>query len=248
MCNQKLGWMAISFGRNMDDSPMVVVWPSCGADGEYNSVALSQRKMPYEVMPTPDPHPPFALAHRYLCHLGEPPHSVHAERAAGQDVEHHLGIQPHAPGIGGLGCSHINTPKNRLRQAQPDAHPYHPRRATSPLPPVHPRHSHSHSHPEDKGDDAHDDEKAEDEGEEGESHDDKGGGGSSVSFVHGALCTVGLLLVLPSGALMVQYAKATGSPMVFLLHRLLPFGVGSCLFPLPQVRFNQLRVIQPARP
>ncbi|KAH9024742.1 hypothetical protein EDB85DRAFT_1894184 [Lactarius pseudohatsudake] len=81
MGNQKLGWMPVAiFRRNMDDSPMVVVWPSCGADGEYNSVALSQRKMPYEVMPTPDPHPPFALAHRYLCHLGEPPHSVHAER------------------------------------------------------------------------------------------------------------------------------------------------------------------------
>ncbi|KAH9026555.1 hypothetical protein EDB84DRAFT_337799 [Lactarius hengduanensis] len=58
--NQMLGWMAIGFGRNMGDSPMAVVWPSCGADGEYNSVALSQRKAPYEVMPTSDPHPPFA--------------------------------------------------------------------------------------------------------------------------------------------------------------------------------------------
>ncbi|KAH8997051.1 hypothetical protein EDB83DRAFT_2534312 [Lactarius deliciosus] len=47
------------FGRNMGDSPMVVVWPSRGADGEYNSVALLQRKV-YEVMPMLDPHPPFA--------------------------------------------------------------------------------------------------------------------------------------------------------------------------------------------
>ncbi|KAH9026558.1 hypothetical protein EDB84DRAFT_1501677, partial [Lactarius hengduanensis] len=39
--NQKLSWMVIGFGRNMGDSPMVVVWPSRGADGEYNSVALS---------------------------------------------------------------------------------------------------------------------------------------------------------------------------------------------------------------
>ncbi|KAH9026697.1 hypothetical protein EDB83DRAFT_2678792 [Lactarius deliciosus] len=56
----KLGWMAIGFGRNMGDSPMVVVWPSHSADGEYNSVALLQCKVLYEVMPTPDPHPPFA--------------------------------------------------------------------------------------------------------------------------------------------------------------------------------------------
>lgn len=47
------------FGRNMGDSPMVVVWPSRGADGNYDSVTLSQRKAPYETMPTPDPHPPF---------------------------------------------------------------------------------------------------------------------------------------------------------------------------------------------
>jgi len=44
----------------MGDSPMVVVWPSRGAEGKYTPVALSQRKAPYEVMPTPDPHPPFA--------------------------------------------------------------------------------------------------------------------------------------------------------------------------------------------
>ena len=43
----------------MGDSSMVVVWPSRGENGEYNSVTLSQRKAPYEVMPTVDPHPPF---------------------------------------------------------------------------------------------------------------------------------------------------------------------------------------------
>jgi hypothetical protein len=47
------------FGRNMGDSAMVVVWPSRGPSGNHDSVTLSQRKAPYEVMPTPDPHPPF---------------------------------------------------------------------------------------------------------------------------------------------------------------------------------------------
>ena len=43
----------------MGDSPMVVVWASGGASGIYDSVTLSQRKAPYEIMPTPDPDPPF---------------------------------------------------------------------------------------------------------------------------------------------------------------------------------------------
>ncbi|KAH9016722.1 hypothetical protein EDB84DRAFT_712702 [Lactarius hengduanensis] len=127
MGNQKLGWMAISFGRNMDDSPMVVVWPSCGADGEYNSVALSQRKVPYEVMLTPDPHPPFALAHRYLCACS--PRLFPSSRSVQATLENPRivftrnniiwAIQPHA-GIGGLGCSHINinTPQNWPQHAQ----------------------------------------------------------------------------------------------------------------------------------
>jgi hypothetical protein len=44
----------------MGDSPMVVVWPSRGAEGIYDFVTLSQRKAPYETMPTPDTNPPFA--------------------------------------------------------------------------------------------------------------------------------------------------------------------------------------------
>ncbi|KAH9170946.1 hypothetical protein EDB89DRAFT_1223118 [Lactarius sanguifluus] len=75
--------------------------------------------------------------------------------------------------------------------------------------------------PEDE-DDRHDDEKAEDEGE---SHDDDGDSSGSASFVHGALCTVEFLLVLPSGVLVARYAKATRSPRAFLFHRLLQFGV-----------------------
>jgi hypothetical protein len=54
------------FGRNMADSPMVIVWPSRDADGRFD-VMLSQRKAPYETMPKPDPNPPFvadlALTH-----------------------------------------------------------------------------------------------------------------------------------------------------------------------------------------
>ncbi|KAH9025299.1 hypothetical protein EDB85DRAFT_1983785, partial [Lactarius pseudohatsudake] len=44
----------------MADSPMVIVWPSRDVDGAFGSVTLSQRKLPYETMPTPDPNPPLA--------------------------------------------------------------------------------------------------------------------------------------------------------------------------------------------
>ncbi|KAH9026688.1 hypothetical protein EDB83DRAFT_2319748 [Lactarius deliciosus] len=152
------------FGRNMGDSPMVVVWPSRGADGEYNSVALLQLKALYEVMPTPDPHPPFAaklsLTDTYVTMENPQIAFMRNVNPAGRDVEQHLGIQPHT-GIGGLGCSHINTPQNWPRHAQPDVHPYHPRQATSPSPPSSP----DIPIPKTKMIDVHDYEKAEDEGE-----------------------------------------------------------------------------------
>jgi hypothetical protein len=53
-----------------------------------------------------------------------------------------------------------------------------------------------------------------------------GGGGGFASFVHAGLCILAFLLVIPSGALVVRYAKATGSPAAFNLHRYLQFGVG----------------------
>lgn len=48
-----LGWMAIGFGQQMANSPMVILWPN--SDG---SITLSQRKAPGEVMPTVDSNPP----------------------------------------------------------------------------------------------------------------------------------------------------------------------------------------------
>ena len=52
------------FGHFMADSAMVIMWPSrddvdADANGSNSSVTLSQRRAPYETMPTPDPDPPF---------------------------------------------------------------------------------------------------------------------------------------------------------------------------------------------
>ena len=55
-----------------------------------------------------------------------------------------------------------------------------------------------------------------------------GGRGGSASFVHGALCIAGFLLVLPAGAIVARYAKVTGNARAFQLHRLLQFVLGSC--------------------
>jgi hypothetical protein len=43
----------------MRDSAMVIMWPTRDTDGSDASVTLSQRKAPYETMPTLDPDPPF---------------------------------------------------------------------------------------------------------------------------------------------------------------------------------------------
>jgi len=57
--------------------------------------------------------------------------------------------------------------------------------------------------------------------------------GSFASFVHAVLCTSAFLLVIPSGALVVRYAKVTGSSAAFDLHRKLQFGVGAFALPSP---------------
>jgi hypothetical protein len=54
-----------------------------------------------------------------------------------------------------------------------------------------------------------------------------GGGGGFANFVHAGLCILAFLIVIPSGALVVRYAKATGSSAAFSLHRYLQFGVGA---------------------
>ena len=56
------------------------------------------------------------------------------------------------------------------------------------------------------------------------------GGGGLAGFVHAGLCVLAFLIVIPSGALVVRYAKATGSSAAFSLHRNLQFGVGACVF------------------
>lgn len=48
-----LGWMAIGFGTQMPNTPMVIMWAN--ADG---TITLSQRQAPATVMPTPVANPP----------------------------------------------------------------------------------------------------------------------------------------------------------------------------------------------
>ncbi|TFK44663.1 hypothetical protein BDQ12DRAFT_695097 [Crucibulum laeve] len=50
---QSLGWMGMGFGRQMANTPMVIMWPN--ADG---GVTISQRSASQEVMPTVDSNPP----------------------------------------------------------------------------------------------------------------------------------------------------------------------------------------------
>ena len=67
-----------------------------------------------------------------------------------------------------------------------------------------------------------------------------------ASLMHGALCMTGFLLVIPFGVFVVRYAKLTGRPEAFQLHRLLQFGVGSypSLSSLPLLTYITLCNIQ----
>ena len=56
---------------------------------------------------------------------------------------------------------------------------------------------------------------------------DAASSGSFANFVHAGLCILAFLIVIPSGALVVRYAKATDSSAAFSLHRNLQFGVGA---------------------
>ena len=109
----------------------------------------------------------------------------------------------------------------------PTPHVHHPEPPPqTPPPPPEAEESHPEAeepHPEEE--ESNDDEKVEAEVVEGES--ESGGGGGTAGFVHGVLFTAGFLIVLPSGALVARYAKVTGSPRAFRLHRLLQSGLGS---------------------
>ncbi|KAH9055529.1 hypothetical protein EDB87DRAFT_1300993 [Lactarius vividus] len=231
---QKLGWMAIGFGRSMADSSMVIVWPSHDADGGIGSVTLSQRKSPYETMPTPDPNPPF-IAKLSLSDTpvtGEHPQIAFTRRAP-------------KDGMQDIIWAFSRTPPG---SANPDAHISIHRRIgrgtlnlTRTLPPAHPPSTTAESSGLDtaaghKESDA----KAKDNRESGtHSGSERLSRGGFASLVHSTFCMTGFLIVIPSGVLVVQYAQMTGSPRAFELHRLLQLclaggfivgGTLACLF------------------
>ncbi|KAH9026567.1 hypothetical protein EDB84DRAFT_339283 [Lactarius hengduanensis] len=159
-----------------------------------------------------------ALDHRSLRHRGEP--QMAFTRNAPPDGMQNIiwAFSRTPPGSDDPGAPisiHHKIGRGMLNLTRITDIPAGPPVPVPPPPPVH--FEHPHLHPADEGD-HDDDEKAEDD-------DDDDVDGGSASFVHGALCTAGFLLVLPSGALVARYAQATGSPRAFLLHRLLQFGV-----------------------
>ncbi|KAF8269294.1 hypothetical protein EI94DRAFT_1725760 [Lactarius quietus] len=193
--SQKMGWMAIGFGRNMADSPMVVVWPTRDESGAFD-VTLSQRKAPYETMPKPDPNPPF-IAELALSHTGAPPDGIQNiiwaySRMSPRSADENADISIHHK----IGRAKFNL--TRTDSAPPKQDPFW---TDTPEP---------HKESDEKVKDMR---KVERERPR-----------SFASTVHGALCMIGFLIVIPSGVLVVQYAKMTGNSKALQLHRLLQFG------------------------
>ncbi|KAH8993440.1 hypothetical protein EDB92DRAFT_1854186 [Lactarius akahatsu] len=220
---QRLGWMAIGFGRNMADSPMVIVWPSYDADGAFGSVTLSQRKSPWEIMPTPDPKPPFAakLSLSDTSVTGEHPQIGFTRRAPKDGMQNIIWAFSRTPPGSADADAHISIHQrigrgmlNLTRTVPTPVEPVPPA-----LPPSTPAES--------SGSDTTAGHGGIDEKAKGERESETNGGserpgrGGFASLMHGAFCMAGFLLVIPAGVLVVRYAKMTGSPRAFELHRLL---------------------------
>ncbi|KAH9023570.1 hypothetical protein EDB83DRAFT_2527304 [Lactarius deliciosus] len=244
---QRLGWMAMyvihatyspknsagadglrsGFGRNMADSPMVIVWPSHDADGALDSVTLSQRKSPYETMPTPDPKPPFAakLSLSNTSVTGEHPQIAFTRRAPKDGMQNIIWAFSRTPPGSADADAHISIHQrigrgtlNLTRTAPTPA---------EPVPPALPPSTSAESSGSDTTAEYEEsEEKAKGEREnENESETNGGserpGRGGFANLMHGAFCTAGFLIIIPSGVLVVQYAKMTGSSRAFQLHRLM---------------------------
>ncbi|KAI9437548.1 hypothetical protein H4582DRAFT_2077133 [Lactarius indigo] len=221
----KLGWIAIGFGRNMADSSMVVVWPSRGTDGDYDSVTLSQLKSPYETMPTPDPNPPFAaeLSLSNTSVTGEYPQIAFTRRAPNEGMQNIIWVFSRTPpGSADADAQisiHHRIGRGKLNLTRTAPAPAPTELVSSALPPSALAES---SGPDSPAGHEESDGKAKCE-RESETYDASEGPsrGGFASLMHGAFCMAGFLLVISSGVLMIQHAKVTGSPRAFHLHRLL---------------------------
>ncbi|KAH9957987.1 hypothetical protein BJV74DRAFT_873365 [Russula compacta] len=218
---QGLGWMAVGFGHRMAHTPMVIMWPSRdGEDGSYGSVTLSQRTAPYETMPTLDTDPPFnaTLDISITTVTGEYPQMAFTRPAPGDGMQNIIWAFSRTPPVSADVDVHIAVHhlfgRAKLNLTRTAASPSEDEDAPPPVPVPVPVPSAEVG--DDKGD--------------GKAEKPSSGVGGFANFVHAALCTVAFLLVIPSGALVVRFAKVTGSPAAFNLHRNLQFGVaGTCI-------------------
>jgi hypothetical protein len=69
-----LGWMAMGFGKEMVNSPMVIMWPN-----DDSTITLSQRSATSEAMPTVDSNPPrvATLSQTLSITIGNKPQFVY---------------------------------------------------------------------------------------------------------------------------------------------------------------------------
>jgi len=234
----------------MGDSAMVIMWPSHDDDGSYTSpVTLSQRNAPYETMPMPDPDPPFiaALDLSTTSITGEYPQMAFTRPAPPDGMQDIIWAFSHTPPGSAnadadisihhrFGRAVLNLTRTAASTSE-DAPPPQPEPAPAPEPSA--EAGNGESEDEDEGSEASSlssdaapqstgtpavGETGAAEMAEAEATQSLRGSGFA-SFVHAVLCTAAFLLVIPSGALVVRYAKVTGSSAAFGLHRKLQFGV-----------------------
>ncbi|KAK7677534.1 hypothetical protein QCA50_019540 [Cerrena zonata] len=190
--SSSVGWMAMGFGSQMANTPMVIMWPN--SDGK---ITLSQRKSTGEFMPTVDSSPPrTATAQAALSTAsGSNPKLVFTipqDSTVGKSIIWAYGnTNPGSDAVDATLVQHLNSGPTSLNLANTlaasDRDPTDP--AVSTL-------------------------------AGGTTSDSGSGSGSSGSVVipllnyqkmliaHGVLCTIGFLLLLPAGALLARYLRS----------------------------------------
>ncbi|CAL1705877.1 unnamed protein product [Somion occarium] len=204
-----LGWMAMGFGAQMANTPMVIMWSN--SDG---SITLSQRKAPAEIMPTVDSNPPRkATAEPSLSSLsGSNPKlafTIPADSSVGNSII--WAFSTNNPGDSAEGAQlvqHLNSGPTSLNLANTIS--ASSRDPTNPISTL-------------SG------------GSSSGSGSGSGTGSGSVSIplqsyqkmlvAHGLLSTIGFLIILPIGALLARYLR-TFSNTWFRGHWIIQLALG----------------------
>ncbi|KAH9014660.1 hypothetical protein EDB85DRAFT_2213566 [Lactarius pseudohatsudake] len=201
---QRLGWMAIGFGRNMADSSMVIVWPSHDADGAFGSVTLLAAQVALRDHADAGPETAVrsqTLALQYIgAVIGEHPQIAFTRWAPEDGMQNIIWAFSRTPPESADADTHISI-HQRIGRGTLNLTRTAP---VEPVPPALPPSTPAESSVSDTmAGHEESDEKAKGEREsETNGGSERPGRDGFASLMHGAFCTAGFLIIMPAGVLL----------------------------------------------